>query len=203
MNETHPCDYHYKVMPPDYWCEVCQAHRKPTPAQSPTLPPQVEGVLVDFGRRLDAYYYGFDATTSVVIDDILSAVAIAGKMYHATECWNEEQPDGMSPVDVIQETANRAAAHLAAQAAEVERLREMAGLWKEHALLCSPLVRVFPDGTMEVANEASAERRGRIGGLEWVQRKLIDEFGSDVDRLIAHSHIEAELSRLRAEGGGE
>lgn len=39
MNDsTHPCDYHYKVAPPDYWCEVCQAHRKPMTAESSPTP---------------------------------------------------------------------------------------------------------------------------------------------------------------------
>jgi hypothetical protein len=62
--------------------------------------------------RMDAYYYGFVETGVRVIDEILSAVAVAGKAYHHTESWNEVDPwhgDGKSHVERIHDAATRAA----------------------------------------------------------------------------------------------
>ena len=57
-----------------------------------------------------AYYYGFDLTGVEPVDEILRAVASAGKMYHNTECWNdigfEDEP---SEAEKIQAAANDAA----------------------------------------------------------------------------------------------
>jgi hypothetical protein len=66
---------------------------------------------------MDAYYYGFEATGVEVVDRILSAVACAGKSYHHTESWTDSTA-GPSPVDVIQQAAQEAAADLAALAGE-------------------------------------------------------------------------------------
>ncbi len=64
--------------------------------------------------RMNAYYYHFDETGVRVIDEILSAVACAGKAYHHTDMW-DDKPDfeGKKPscVDNIQNAANRAANH--------------------------------------------------------------------------------------------
>ena len=59
----------------------------------------------------DAYYYSFDPTGVEEIDDILHAVATAGKMFHHTDEWSEpcKYIEGKSPVDLIQEAANKAA----------------------------------------------------------------------------------------------
>lgn len=70
------------------------------------------------GKRdgFDAYYFGFDETGVKEIDNILKAVASAGAIAHHTQEWNDEGyvngagSDGViSPVDAIQEYANRAA----------------------------------------------------------------------------------------------
>ena len=37
--------------------------------------------------RMQAYYYGFDRTGCGPIDALLSAVAVAGKGSHGTDCW--------------------------------------------------------------------------------------------------------------------
>lgn len=58
-------------------------------------------------RRFDAYYYSFDPTGVDTIDGILSAVAWAGKCYHHTEEWGDDDP---SEVQRIQAAANEAAA---------------------------------------------------------------------------------------------
>ena len=68
--------------------------------------------------RMTAYYYGFEPTGVREIDEILSAVALAGKAYHHTDGWSEDTPpygdhcEGECPIDWIQNAANRAAAAL-------------------------------------------------------------------------------------------
>ncbi len=65
--------------------------------------------------RLDAYYYYFEPTGVEAIDNILSAVATAGKAYHHTDNWTEETPcfednlEGDTPIEWIQNAANKAA----------------------------------------------------------------------------------------------
>jgi len=68
-------------------------------------------------RRMEAYYFGFDETGVPEIDAILSAVAHAGKGYHSTEDWDDDQAgsrwsDGRTYVDVIQGAAYEAARRL-------------------------------------------------------------------------------------------
>lgn len=53
--------------------------------------------------RMSAYYYSFEPTNCRPVDEILSAVAIAGKRFHNTEEWDNEAIDG------IQNAAKRAA----------------------------------------------------------------------------------------------
>lgn len=61
--------------------------------------------------RMSAYYYGFELTGVREVDEILSAVACAGKGYHHTESWgDEEDGGGPSYAELIQEAADRAAA---------------------------------------------------------------------------------------------
>lgn len=71
--------------------------------------------------RLNAYYYGFDATGVREIDVVLSAVACAGKAYHHTESWTDEGDDGFQYEDAhrgntcalwIQNAAADAAEHI-------------------------------------------------------------------------------------------
>lgn len=63
----------------------------------------------DPARRMDAYYYGFEPTGVQAIDAVLSAVATAGKMFHGTDCWNDEMYGYPSAREVIQATADLAA----------------------------------------------------------------------------------------------
>lgn len=61
--------------------------------------------------RLSAYYFGFDSTGNEHIDLVLAAVAAAGKGFHSTEMWaDDEYQQGWSYVDLIQAAANEAAA---------------------------------------------------------------------------------------------
>lgn len=62
--------------------------------------------------RMNAYYYGFTPTGVREIDEILSAVACAGKAYHHTDNWADSDKDEPSWADLIQEAADRAAAKI-------------------------------------------------------------------------------------------
>lgn len=77
-------------------------------------PEQIE--MLDHGRgdrRLDSYFFSFEATGVEPIDRILAAIARAGKAYHSTESWDESadfrSEDGPSHIDLIQSAANSAA----------------------------------------------------------------------------------------------
>jgi hypothetical protein len=59
--------------------------------------------------RMNAYYYGFTATGVRIVDEILSAVACAGKGYHNTDQWADDDGDDPSYAQLIQEAADRAA----------------------------------------------------------------------------------------------
>jgi hypothetical protein len=64
--------------------------------------------------NLHAYYYSFSPTGAIAVDKVLEAVATAGRRYHHTEHWLDED-DGPSECDRIQAAAMAAAA-------EIERL---------------------------------------------------------------------------------
>ena len=59
--------------------------------------------------RMNAYFYSFRCTGVREIDMILSAVASAGKAYHNTEDWNNDDGPWLSPVEKIQVEADKAA----------------------------------------------------------------------------------------------
>lgn len=59
--------------------------------------------------RMFAYYYSFTPTGVREIDEILSAVACAGKSYHHTENWSDSDDGEPSWAELIQEAADRAA----------------------------------------------------------------------------------------------
>ena len=67
--------------------------------------------------RMNAYYFGFGSCGAIEIDRILSAVCDAGKGFHNTDCWSDEQDylGNKSYVDLIQDRANEAATVLLAQ----------------------------------------------------------------------------------------
>lgn len=60
-------------------------------------------------KTFDAYYYSFDATGNEHIDAILDAVARAGRAYHHTDGWRDEAYGDGTPVEWIQDAANKAA----------------------------------------------------------------------------------------------
>lgn len=79
--------------------------------------------------RMDAYYYAFSETGQILVDRMLSSVALAGKAYHHTEFWSDDAEPwrswqrGSSHVEFIQNAANDVAARLTALAEENERLK--------------------------------------------------------------------------------
>lgn len=57
---------------------------------------------------LSGYYIGFDGTGVDAVDDILRAIAAAGKAYHHTRDWQENlYGNDFSYEELIQEMANR------------------------------------------------------------------------------------------------
>jgi hypothetical protein len=68
--------------------------------------------------RMSAYYYDFEPTGNPHVDNILSAVAWAGRAFHHTDQWTEESDPresshrGRTPVEWIQNAAIDAAAAL-------------------------------------------------------------------------------------------
>ncbi|WP_423812392.1 hypothetical protein [Pseudomonas asiatica] len=85
--------------------------------------------MTDNKLRMDAYYYGFDETGQPDIDLILSAVACAGKSFHHTDQWNDEDSpwpghSGNSPIEWIANAALSAAQEMARLKSENEALRK-------------------------------------------------------------------------------
>jgi len=81
----------------------------------------------DTKYRMSAYYYSFRPTGVPEIDNILNAIAWAGKAFHHTEHWTEEispypECEGESCCDWIQNAADKAAKAL--DAAYAAGLRE-------------------------------------------------------------------------------
>lgn len=79
----------------------------------------VRSVVEQEKRRMDAYYFSFASTGVDAIDDILSAVACAGKAYHHTGDWSQHQDRASftcraheSFADAIQRAADIAAHQL-------------------------------------------------------------------------------------------
>lgn len=59
-------------------------------------------------NQLSAYYFSFDPTGCDAVDDILRAVAYAGKACHSTQEWDYKS-NGFDLVEWIQAAANEAA----------------------------------------------------------------------------------------------
>lgn len=143
-------------------------------------------------RRLDAYYYSFNETGSVPIDAILSAVAIAGKSYHNTDMWTEDDEwsrwgVGRSLVDVIQCAAYEAAALLDA-ATDADALRERLA------------------HMTEARDNARAEVERLTGQVEavreWIDRRGVNVGDRDDDYMRgyrdAQRHAVQDAAELRA-----
>jgi hypothetical protein len=74
--------------------------------------------------RMHAYYYGFEATGVGIVDEILSAVAQAGKSYHNTVSWaDEDEWTKPSHEQRIQQAADNAADRIRAAIAGAEVTR--------------------------------------------------------------------------------
>lgn len=74
---------------------------------------------------MEAYYYGFSKTGVAEIDQILLAVAKAGKSYHHTENWEDQTPApeglrGECPAEWIQNAADDAAKAIIANRKEAQ-----------------------------------------------------------------------------------
>lgn len=158
-----------------------------------TLPIDTQDVLHAPDRRLDAYYFGFDATGQPTIDAILSAVAHAGKAYHHTDTWADEGPGwggGLSYVELIQAAATDAARERAALLDDLDRAEAEAKRLRE--------------GTHPVKrDEFSRERREEIiEALSWVEGSE-GRWGYDKARDVLHAHEVEWCGRTDTEAGGD
>jgi hypothetical protein len=106
--------------------------------------------------------------------------------------------------EIGERRAQNAALAAERDALRVGQIQFACGHWEERyegkAFASCGVCRAIKRADRETRQRATVHAAGFAEGLEWAQRKLIDEFGSDVDRLIAYSHIAAELARR--EGGG-
>lgn len=122
--------------------------------------------------KLNAYYYSFAPTGQREVDLILHAVARAGKAFHHTSQWTEDEMaefyehcEGNTCVEWIQNAANKAAAELAALRADA------AEAWRQVHLL-------------------KAETSGPDGFATWKD--------AATDERVRRVKAEAEAARLRA-----
>jgi hypothetical protein len=92
--------------------------------------------------RMKAYYYSFYKTGQIKIDKILSAIAIAGKVYHHTESWGDEGSNGGngSLIDLIQDSANEAAKQIDALTKRVGELEAALQEIKQITAPANPLL---------------------------------------------------------------
>ena len=84
-------------------------------------------------KYLLAYYYSFDETGVEEIDNVLAAVAWAGKAYHNTSDWNDTDIEETSVADQIQAAAGDAAAKFKGLCAALESLKHSDGCYCEAA----------------------------------------------------------------------
>lgn len=72
--------------------------------------------------NLNSYFFKFEPTNNEAINDILSAVARAGKAYHHTSQWADENDLGVSERDRIQLAAIVAAKTIEDLKGTIEKL---------------------------------------------------------------------------------
>jgi hypothetical protein len=102
--------------------EIAEAEVERLTAERDALAAQVARLAKpgDSDARMDAYYYGFTRTGVGLVDDILSAVAKAGKSYHGTDMWNEELSEGGTCESRIQDAADAAAEQIRAALSDTD-----------------------------------------------------------------------------------
>lgn len=69
-------------------------------------------------RRMHAYYFSFDETGCELVDRLLAEIAWAGKAYHSTEWWDDDEEDNPTHIDRIQAAAQAIAEALKQKEAE-------------------------------------------------------------------------------------
>lgn len=138
-------------------------------------------------ENLSAYYFSFETTGNTEIDRILGAVAWAGKAYHHTEDWDNDDL-GLSCVDNIQNAANLAAATLETLTQENARLKAVSD---DHFRNAQRLAG-------EVAKRDVENARLR----EALEAIAADRFGVRHDRLWEVSLERRDIAR-KALGGGD
>ena len=127
--------------------------------------------------RMDAYYYGFNGTGVRVVDQILSKVAIAGKMYHSTEDWNDTDDGDPSPVDYIQDAACEAA----------EKIKELEKCLKRIKNWCDAYpIEIFPEPDFKKAAKVLKDNGMTIDSISASAMRHITE---GIKEIINESNI--------------
>lgn len=103
---------------------------------SPTIQEMREALPV-----IKSYYYSFKSTGVSAVDAVLCAVAQAGKSYHHTEGWSDDDYGSGSCADHIQAAADKLAAELTATRNRLEAA-EKALAWRPIET-CPPDTRVL------------------------------------------------------------
>lgn len=135
--------------------------------------------------RMNAYYYSFNETGSLEIDGILSAVAVAGKAFHHTQNWSDEDSnygDG-SLIDLIQNKAIAAANQIASL---TERVKELESKDREQFEAYRGL-----QSQLDAANKRNEELEGTIKTLN-TKLDARHEISEERERLL---HELAEQNR--------
>jgi predicted nucleic acid-binding Zn-ribbon protein len=143
--------------------------------------------------RMNAYYYSFDETAEPSVNLVLSAVACAGKAFHNTESWNDadeanDDHEGGTPVEWIQNAANKAAAEvtqLRARIAELEKvLDETTDMFRrstdESAATIADLREQVAEKELAIELREESWRANETSVL-----KLLAESETSVDQLTA------------------
>lgn len=157
--------------------------------------------------RMDAYYYGFDATGVESVDIILSAIAHAGKAFHHTEDWNnecgergDERIKGKSAVDWIQNAAEDAAFTVKDLIARIDALKaQVAAQEQSHRDI---LQSVGEEATRQIeALEAVRKRqRAELDAAEINSTRNIREIATHLQSLREKDKRIAELEAALSGG---
>jgi hypothetical protein len=111
--------------------------------------------------RLTSYYFAFGRSGERVVDEVLSAVAIAGKCHHHTFGWDDSDNGEPSCIDNIQAAANRAAAHVVQLTTQ---LAHLTALVEQGARLETPCVWSYDGGEYAYKGDCGVSFQFTEGG---------------------------------------
>jgi hypothetical protein len=161
---------------------------------------EVEAHLRQGVTRFAAYYYNFEPTGEESVDRVLAAVATAGKWYHHTESWGDEDRDGRSAAGLIQAAAGIAAAELAAARTERDRIEAGNEYLRANAVAAVRLM----EQTRRERDALAAKIEAVETEAKFAQRALADFrlwLGSITYPTVICDVLDTSLARLAALSG--